>query len=147
MNYDSMTKVELINLLNEQKHLSQAVQAKDKEINELLTEVKELKQRIKHETVPKDKYDAVNESLKGLVPKGLAEELQEKLRQFEGSMTKENLDKFLEKVEEERKRAFDIAAAYKTSYEDILRVFKVNLDMAITTSDLLSEKVKTNKKT
>lgn len=147
MNYEGMTKAELIDLLNEQKHLSQAVQAKDKEINELLAEVKTLKETIKNETVPKDKYDAVNESLKESVPKEKLREATAKLAEFDGAMTKARLDKFLEQVEEERRYARETAVMYKNSFEDLLRVFKVNLDMAITTSDLLSDRVKTNKKT
>lgn len=147
MNYDGMTKAELIDLLNEQKHLSSAVQDKDKQITELQKKVKELKETIKYDKVDKEQYDEVTNKLKDLVPKNLLEEARKQLKEFEGSIKKDKLDDVLGRVEEERRKAMEVANMYKNSYEDLLRVFKVNLDMAITTSDLLSEKVNKNKNT
>lgn len=145
MDYSKMTKQDLVTKLKEQKHLSEAVQAKDKEIVSLQKTIKGLEKQIKEELVPKDRFDAVNKVLQASVPKASLDEAQSRLREFEGSIKKDKLDELLVKVEEERKHAMQIAVLYKNSYEDLLRVFKVNLDMAITTSDLLSEKIQNNK--
>jgi len=146
MDYNSLKKDELVALVKEQKHLSQAVEAKDKEIAALNEEVKELKQTIKHDMVPKERYESAVEAIKNSVPKNKFEEVSNKLAEFEGSMTKEQLEKFLERVEKERRDILKTAMTYKTSFEDVLRVFKVNLDMAITTNELLSERVEQSKK-
>lgn len=146
MNYDSMTKAELVDKLKEQKHLSEAVQDKDRQISELQKQVKELKETIKYDKVDKERYDEVSNKLKDLVPKNLLEEAREQLKEFEGSIKKDKLDEIISRVEEERRYALETANMYKNSYEDLLRVFKVNLDMAITTNELLSERVNRGKK-
>lgn len=147
MDYSKMTKQDLVFKLKEQKHLAEAVQAKDKEIVSLQKTIKSLEKQIKEELVSKDRFDAVNKVLLESVPKAKLDDAQSRLKEFEGSIKKERLDELLIKVEEDRKQALEAAVLYKNSYEDLLRVFKVNLDMAITTSDLLSEKVKNYKRT
>lgn len=146
MDYSKMTKQELVTKLKEQKHLSEAVQAKDNEIITLQKKVRQL-EKDKGEMVSKDVHNALVKNTKELVPRAEFEEAKQKLKSFEGSIKKERLDELLIKVEEDRKQALEAAVLYKNSYEDLLRVFKVNLDMAITTSDLLSEKVKNYKRT
>lgn len=66
MDYEKLTKVELIEKLNEQKHLASAVEAKDKEIvrinNELQKARKELSEQ--GQMIPKQKADEmVNNAL------------------------------------------------------------------------------------
>ena len=144
MDYSKMTKAELVLKIKEQKHLSEAVQAKDKEIVQLQTKVKKLEKDISN-MVPKESHTALNNTLRDMVPKSSLEEAKEKLKSFEGSIKKDELQRLVGRYEEERNRALSIASHYMNSYNDLLKVLKVNLDMAITTSDLLSEKFKTFK--
>ena len=122
MDYKKLNKSELIEKLEEQKHLAKAVETKDKEIIILKKEVESLKETIKSETVPKEKYDAVNEALRNSVPK-------EKLEAMEADL----------------KHVASVAVSYRNSFDDLIRLFKSGLDMAITTSELLGERVKTKK--
>lgn len=129
MDYNSLKKDELLAIVKEQKHLAKAVEAKDKEIAALkrkLSEVKEAKATM----VSREQYDKLSETLKS----------------YQGSVTKEKLEEVVNKLDGERRLAVDNMVQYKQAYEDLLRVFKVNLDIAINTNDLLSSRFKMNKK-
>lgn len=102
MNYNNLTKQELLDLVTEQQTLKDAVDAKDQEILRLNAQ----------------------------------------LKTFEGSVKKEELHKYTKELEEKAKKAADIANHYIRAYKDILTIFKVNLDSAITRDELLSEKLK-----
>ena len=58
MEYDKMTKAELIEKLREQKHLAQAVEAKDKEIVELKKTLSEKSQQLAN-SITLDKHKEI----------------------------------------------------------------------------------------
>ena len=106
MNYNSLTKQELLELVTQQQTLASAVEAKDKEIRTLNEKINELN------------------------------------KQYQGSVKKEEIKRYTEEVEERAKKALDIANRYVNAYRDLMRVMKVNLDVAISHEELLSEKLK-----
>jgi len=122
-------KKELLDKSVEQKHLSEAINAKDKEIAELKKEVNTLKVEIKQYMPVKDHKDIV--SL-----------FESKLKSFEGAVKKEDIEKYIKKADEDRQKAFAVTSRYINAYRDLLKVFKVNLDIAISTDELLSETLK-----
>lgn len=68
--------------------------------------------------------------------------LKEKLKTFEGSMKREEVRTHTKQLEETAKKAQDIANQYIRAHRDLMRIFKVNLDFAISHEDLLAEKLK-----
>jgi len=56
------------------------------------------------------------------------------------------LEEIVNRIDGERRLAVDSMLQYRQSFEDLLRVFKVNLDIAISTNDLLSSRFKINNK-
>lgn len=68
--------------------------------------------------------------------------LKEKLQSFDGSMKREEVKNYTNELEERVKKAVDIANKYIAAHRDLMKVFKVNLDMAISHDELLSEKLK-----
>lgn len=136
--YSKMTKAELVALLQEQIHLGQAVEAKDKEIVTLRKELDKLSRG----TVAKEVHDNLVAEMKNMLTKEKAEELKEKLKLFEGSLKKEDLDKLVKRIEEEKRSILEIANAYRDAFKDLMKISKVALDMSITRDDLLSEKYK-----
>ena len=117
-----MTKVELIQLVEEQQTLADAVLEKDKEIIELKNKIKTL--------VSKELVVDLEKTI---------EELRFKLK---GSISEEDFKIAIKKIEDERKRAGEIANRYIQAHRDLMRVFKINLDVAISHEELLSEKIK-----
>jgi hypothetical protein len=122
MKYTDMTKVELIQLVEEQQTLADAVLEKDKEIIELKNKIKTL--------VSKELVVDLEKTI---------EELRFKLK---GSISEEDFKIAIKKIEDERKRAGEIANRYIQAHRDLMRVFKINLDVAISHEELLSEKIK-----
>ena len=102
MDYTKLTKQELLELVEAQQTLADAVSAKDREIATL----------------------------------------QENLKKFEGSMKREEVRTHTKQLEENLRKSQDIANQYIRAYKDLLRIFKVNLDFAISHDELLSEKLK-----
>jgi hypothetical protein len=127
--YSKMTKQELIDKLNEQKHLAQAINIKDKEIATLKTELKQLKQEVATKVPLNDHKDIIKE-------------YEKKLNEFKGAVKKEDIEKYIKQAEEDRQKAYNLANRYVTAYRDLLKVFKINLDIAISTDELLSDKLK-----
>ena len=117
MEYDKLTKAELIELLQDQQHLAAAVEAKDKEITQLKEsdnkKIQELQQRV----------DNI-------------------LKEYEGSIKKEQLEKLTKQITEERDYAMEIANNYIRTYTDFLKQTQQNLEMAIFTEGLISKKIK-----
>lgn len=105
MNYKDFTKDQLISELEKHKHLAEAVDEKDRQILDLITQVKELNNLLN------------------------------------GSIKKEELKNYTETVEKERKLALDIANSYIQAFRDLLKQQKVNLDIAISYENLLSQKL------
>lgn len=106
MDYNTLTKAELIKLLEEQKHLAQAVEAKDKEIVEANARV-----------------DAI-------------------LEEYQGSMKQGQVDKMMKELIEQRDYALEIANLYMTAHTDLLKQAQQNLEMAVFTEGLISQKIK-----
>lgn len=105
MNYNQLTKAELIEKLNEQKHLAQAVEAKDKELVEL-----------------RQKFEAFK-------------------TEHQGAVKKPDIEKYVKDVQEEIKQAQQVANYYIRIYRDFLKQTQQNLEMAILTEELVSEKI------
>lgn len=61
MDYSKMTKQELIEKLNEQKHLADAVDAKDREINSLKDELGEAEEKSKNYGSLKFQFETLTE--------------------------------------------------------------------------------------
>jgi hypothetical protein len=117
MDYDKLTKAELIDKLNEQKHLAQAVNAKDKEIVEL---------KKRYETRLEQVTDEVNQLKKD----------------YQGALKKEEIDKIIKTAEDQRKESSHLAQFYVKMYHDFLKQTQQNLEMALFTEQLVSEKFK-----
>jgi alpha-glucuronidase len=124
MDYEKLTKAELIEKLNEQKHLAEAVNAKDKEIANLKKE--------KH-----DKDENLLQEIEKLNNKN-----KELNHQLVGSMTKEKVEEYVKMVQEENKNIREVANYYIKIHTDFLKQTQQNLEMAIFTEDLVSQKIK-----
>ena len=57
-------------------------------------------------------------------------------------VTQDDLNKTIKKIEEERNKATDIANRYIQAHRDLMRMIKVDIDVAISHEELLSEKLK-----
>ena len=129
MDYSKHTKQELIDLVSSQQTLADAVQAKDKEITRLEKVIKELNVK-EQELVPKQQVHQLNDRIY---------ELERLLKE---QVSKEEVKKVTQQLEEDLKKARQIGNMYIQSHRDLMRVLKVNLDLAISHEDLLSEKLK-----
>jgi predicted RNase H-like nuclease (RuvC/YqgF family) len=69
-------------------------------------------------------------------------QLKEKLKSFDGSVKREELKTYTQQLEEETKKSRDIANQYIRAHRDLMRIFKVNLDFAISHEELLADKLK-----
>lgn len=140
MKYNDMTKADLIKLVEEQQTLADAVLEKDKEIIELKNKVRNLVTKEVHELSLKKQEELVNEKQAQLMDLEKANtELKLKLKT---SISEEDFKIAIKKIEDERKRAGEIANRYIQAHRDLMRVFKINLDVAISHEELLSEKIK-----
>lgn len=117
MDYDKLTKAELIEKLNEKKHLAQAVEAKDKEIVQL-----------------RKNYESRIE--------GLQEEIAKFKKDYQGALKKEEIDKLIKDAETKRNEAKQLAQFYVKMYHDFLKQTQQNLEMALFTEQIVSEKFK-----
>jgi glutamate synthase domain-containing protein 3 len=122
MKYEKMTKEELIKKLEEQKHLAKAVNAKDKEIADI---------RVKAKNMIKEAVDRENMA---------KEKVNELLTKYSESVTKEVLQKTIEKIEAERDKAVKVASRYIQAYRDYLKLTQHTLNMAISNEELISPK-------
>lgn len=117
MDYDKLTKAELIQKLKEQKHLAEAVNAKDKEIAEL-KKTYETKVHQLEKSVTSIKND------------------------YTGSMKREEVDKLVKETEKNKQEAKQLAQFYVKMYHDFLKQTQQNLEMALFTEQVVSEKFK-----
>lgn len=122
MKYEKMTKEELIKKLEEQKHLAKAVNAKDKEIADI---------RVKAKNMIKEAVDRENMA---------KEKVNELMTKYSESVTKEVLQKTIEKIEAERDKAIKVANRYIQAYRDYLKLTQHTLNMAISNEELISPK-------
>lgn len=112
MDYSKMTKEQLINKLNEQVHLAQAVEAKDVEIARM--------------------QKALEISVKGNL------ELKE---QAKGLITREQMDLATKKLLDERNSLVEIVKDYRMLFMNTLKNMQGGLDNAILSNELLSAKL------
>jgi hypothetical protein len=117
MDYTKLTKSELIEKLEEQKHLASAVQAKDKEMSDLKKLHEEQMKRLK-------------------------EDKSELVTKYKGSLTKEQVDNITKKLIEERNDAFAKANLYIKIHHDLLKQMQHTAEMALFSEQLVSEKFK-----
>lgn len=123
MEYDKMTKAELIEKLEEQQHLAQAVEAKDKEISELKKDkkghIKDYETRISH----------------------LAKELKEKENALLKSVTPEKHKEEIEKVWNEAQITIDKANLVLQNHTQVLALFNSAMAVINQNDKFLSEKI------
>lgn len=74
--------------------------------------------------------------------KRLNERVAELQKAVEQMVTQDDLHKTIKKIEEERNKATDIANRYIQAHRDLMRMIKVDIDVAISHEELLSEKIK-----
>lgn len=122
MKYEKMTKEELIKKLEEQRHLAKAVNAKDKEIADIRVKAKNMiKEAVDRENMAKEKVNEI-------------------MTKYSESVTKEVLEKTIEKIEAERDKAIKIANRYIQAHRDYLKLTQHTLNMAISNEELISPK-------
>ena len=118
MDFTKLTKTELLEKVIEQQALADAIEEKDREILRLIEEKQEM------------------------VPKKVVADLRAELQKFEGAVTKEEIQKYTKELEDHAKKSSEIANQYIRAHRDLLKIFKANLDSAISHEELLSEKIK-----
>jgi len=106
MDYTKLTKSELIEKLEEQKHLAQAVDAKDREINQIRLKFEEF--RTLHQ----------------------------------GALKQDEVKALTKQLEDEKKKAIDVANLYIKMHHDYLKQTQQNLEMALFTEQVVSDKIK-----
>ena len=136
MEYTNLTKAELLEKLNEQKHLAQAVEAKDNEIATIKKQLEEMKTKYQGAVIK-------SEEAKDNEIATIKKQLEEIKTKYQGAITKSEIEDYTKKVEEERKQAFEIANLYIKAHRDFLKQTQQNLEMVIFTEELLSQKIKT----
>ena len=72
----------------------------------------------------------------------LRKQVESLITSFQDSVKKEDIKKYTQQLEEETKKARDIANQYIRAHRDLMRIFKVNLDFAISHEELLTDKLK-----
>jgi len=121
MDFSKLTKQELLDKVIEQQALAHAVEHKDRQITDLQKQISEFKSR-----PTREEFDA----------------LRRKLSEFDGSVKKEDIETYTKKLEDEVKKSRDIANQYIRAHRDLMRIFKANLDFAISHEELLVDKLK-----
>lgn len=117
MDYEKLTKAELIEKINEQKHLASAVEAKDAEIVSI-----------------KKKYSEENNAL--------ANELSTLKASTHGMLRREEIEKITKATIEEKEKFAKIAKYYVVAYRDLIKTLKLNTDIAIAHEEVLAELLK-----
>ena len=119
-----LTRQELREKLKEQKHLASAVEAKDKEMTKLKESHRQLVDSFKKEIEElKKEINGLKDNAKGLVH---LSEVQEKIN----------------KVKEENKNLVDTTNLYIEMYHNYLKQTQHNLEMALFTEQVISDKFK-----
>jgi hypothetical protein len=124
MDYDKMTKAQLIEKLNEQKHLAQAVQAKDREILKM-REDRNKEQERNNEII-----------------KSLKEELREQENRSRSMITKEQFEEETKKVLDDAQEAVDKANLVLDTYSQAMNLINSALVIINKNDKYMSEKIK-----
>lgn len=119
-----LTKAELLEKIKEQKHLASAVEAKDNEMSQLKESHRQLVDNFKKEIKEMQKeISDLKQNAKGLVH---LSEVQEKI----------------DKVKEENKNLVETTNLYIRMYHNYLKQTQHNLEMALFTEQVVSDKFK-----
>jgi predicted nucleic acid-binding Zn-ribbon protein len=113
MDYDKLTKAELIDKLNEQKHLAQAVEAKDQEIIRINNEMQKVKEQIKEQNL-----------------------------RMVGMISKEDSNKILNEALKDAEEKINLANQFLVSQKNALNLFNSALAVINQNDTLLQEKLK-----
>lgn len=97
----------------------------------------ELLEMVTDQQTLKDAVDTKDKEI-GRLNKRIVE-LQETISTM---ITKENYDAYRKDLEEQRNKAADIANRYIQAHRDLMKMFKINLDVAISHEELLAERLK-----
>jgi len=124
MDYTKLTKQELIEKLKSKKHLSTTVHSKDVEIGKIKVSHRELVSKLNEEA------------------KELKNEINILKSKLESSITREELDEKIKGITEERDKSVRAAQLYIKMYHNYLKQIQHNLDMALFTEQVVSEKFK-----
>jgi hypothetical protein len=124
MDYDKMTKAQLIEKLNEQKHLAQAVQAKDREINQMKND--------------KNKEQEKNNELIKL----LKDELKSKEVAISSMITKKQFQEETNKILDDAQEAVDKANLVLETYGQAMNLINSALVIINKNDKYMSEKIK-----
>lgn len=142
MEYDKMTKAELIQKLKEQKHLAQAIEAKDKEISEL----KNLKEKIIKDyemrivDLKKGRDEASKEH--DIRINELKKEILQKEKALSLSITPEKHKEEIEKVWADAKEAVEKANLVLHNYGQALALINSAMNVINQNDRYMSEKIK-----
>lgn len=124
MDYKELKKDELVAKLEEQRHLAQAVEAKDVEIANISKQLAEIKLKAN-----KEKQELENK----------VSELDAKLKAVPSITRYEDT---IKKLEEENKRVIAFANQYINVFKNTLKALQGTLDNAIELQDMLVNTVK-----
>jgi hypothetical protein len=113
MDYDKLTKAELIDKLNEQKHLAHAVEAKDQEIIRINNEMQKVKEQIKEQNL-----------------------------RMVGMISKEDSNKILNEALKDAEEKINLANQFLVSQKNALNLFNSALAVINQNDTLLQEKLK-----
>lgn len=140
MDYTKYTKEELIELVKEGRHLKTAVEAKDKEINELKAKLEDTKKNLK------DKYENEIENLKKKLKE--TESNIEILADKKLSDIKSSYERNENQLRLDAKGAVEVAVRRSKELEEAIdiiksmqRAFQGSLDMSISLMSYFEDKV------
>jgi CHASE3 domain sensor protein len=128
MDYNKLTKAELVEKLEELSLLPYAVEAKDEEIS---------KSKKLHEEQIKRLTKKHEEEIQVL-----KKEKAELVTKYQGSLSKEQIEKVTQQLIEERNEAVTRASLYIKIHHDLLKQIQHTTEMALFSEQLVSEKFK-----
>lgn len=128
MDYNKLTKAELVEKLEELSLLPYAVEAKDEEIS---------KSKKLHEEQIKRLTKKHQEEIQAL-----KKEKGELVTKYQGALTKEQIEKATNQLLEERNEAVTRANLYIKIHHDLLKQIQHTTEVALFSEQLVSEKFK-----
>ena len=119
-----LTKAELIEKLEEQKHLAEAVEAKDIEMSKLEKKYKEKITKLHEEVIE------------------LSKKVHQVKEKHKHSITEKQMQERIKTINKEKERAQEVARLYVKMHHDLLKQTQQNLEMALFTEQVVSDKFK-----
>jgi len=138
-NMKDLTKAELLEKLENLSHIKTTVHAKDVKIAELKKEKDVQIAELKKEH--KEKIDDLEKQHEEEI-KALKKEKAELVTKYQGSLTKEQVEKATNQLLEERNEAAQRANLYIKIHHDLLKQIQHTTEMALFSEQLVSEKFK-----